>query len=95
MSQAQGVAFTGDVQAISAALCAAGVGVVGVAALDTSASANHVTVYEGTDTSGKVLASFSLAASSGGGVDFAVPRRATAGVYVDTSGACKGTIWVA
>lgn len=92
---AQGISFTGDVQAVSATLCATGYAITGISFLDTSTSANTVAVYDGTSTSGKLIAAATVAGSGGTDIDFGSPRVATGGIYVDTTGACKGTVWVA
>lgn len=91
---AHGYSFTADVQAVAAAASGAGFGLVGVAFLDTSASANTCSVYDGIDATGKLLATVTVAASSGTTVTFPHPLRATGGIFVDTTGACKGTVWV-
>lgn len=95
MSNATGVRFTATAQVVAIADYPGGVGVVGVSVLNGTASANHVTVYEGTDTSGRVLISKSLAASSGDTVALAVPLTAKTGVYVTCTGAVVGTLWFA
>lgn len=96
MTGARGIAFTGTVQAVAAAACGAGQGVVGVTLFDTSAAANTVQVYDGTSTSGTLVASVTAAASSGAASpDFVSPRICTGGIYVVTTGACRGTVWIA
>lgn len=92
---ARGTSFAATGQVVAAAAVGQGQQIVGVSALDTSASANVITVYDGTDATGKVIASIDLVASKSGGVDFNFPRVATAGVYVACTGACKGTVWIA
>lgn len=92
---AHGYSFTADAQPVAAASSGAGFGVVGLTFLDASASANTCSVYDGTDATGKLLASVTVAASSGTTVTFPHPLRATGGIFVDVTGACKGTVWVA
>jgi hypothetical protein len=95
MTQSQGISFTGTGQVAAASVFPAGASIVGITALDTSASANVVTVYEGTDATGKVIGSMDLAASKSANLDFAVGRTARGGIYVACTGAVKGTVWIA
>jgi len=95
MEGARPISFTGTVQAVAAAASTAGQFVVGIEIFDTTAAANTLQVYDGTSTSGNLIGTVTAAASSGNGRDFKIPRVATGGVYVVTTGACRGTVWIA
>lgn len=68
--------------------------VVGIAVLNGTASPNQVNIYDGTSTSGALIASITLAASAGDTVDFTYPRLAATGVYASCTGAVVGAVWV-
>lgn len=81
--------FTTSVQAITGSGYFAG-----AVALDTSAAANTITVYDGTDATGIPLASFDCAASKSGSCLINTPVKFAAGLFVATTGACKGSVFV-
>ncbi len=91
--RAAGKAFTGTGQVVATG--GPTVGVAGLSVLDTSGSANVVSVYDGTSTSGVLVASAAVAANGSADLTFAVPRTCGTGVYVACTGAVKGTVWVA
>lgn len=93
---ARGVTFAATAQVVSAAGSVAGQGVVGLTVLDTSGATNAIAVYDGTSTSGTLIAWVECAANKGATpIDFAIPHLATGGIYVTCTGACKGTVWIA
>lgn len=95
MNGAQGISFTGTVQLVAAASSAAGQAVVGITMIDTSAAANTVEVYDGTSTSGKLVGALTVASGAADSREFTHPRMVVGGVYVKTTGACRGTVWIA
>lgn len=91
---AAGKSFTGTAQVVAAG--GAAVAVAGVSVLDTSGAGNTVQVYAGTSTSGQLIGAVVLAANAAAVIDFSCPRSAQSdGVYVNCTGAVKGTVWLA
>ncbi|HYQ63559.1 hypothetical protein [Actinophytocola sp.] len=89
-AQASAKAVTGD-GAVSAVPCA----FRGLSIRDASAGANTVVLYDNASAaSGTVIATAQLA--SGEDVQISVPDgvRCTAGLYLDTTGAVTGSVWV-
>ena len=69
--------------------------VAGLSVLDTSGSANVVSVYDGTSSSGTLIGSVSVGANGVAVLDFSLPRQAAGGLYVNCTGAVKATLWLA
>lgn len=92
-TRAAGKAFTGTGQAVPAS--GPSVAVAGLAVIDTSGSTNVVSVYDGTSTSGTLIGTVSVAANGSADLSFAYARACTTGVYINCTGAVKGTVWLA
>lgn len=89
-----GYAFTATGQVLTfPANLGAGL-LTGLSVKDTSASANTITLYDGTSNAGPVLAVISVAGNGSGEATVNAPRYFVNGIYAECTGSCKARAWV-